>query len=44
MRQTSEAQREKGRQRSYLEREIKNEGEIFLLKEQHENFASSVTK
>ena len=27
-----------------LEREIKNKGEIFLLEEQHENFAAAVTK
>jgi len=27
-----------------LEREIKNKGNIFLLKEQHENFVAVVTK
>ena len=27
-----------------LEREIKNKGDIFLLKEQHENFVAAVTK
>ena len=27
-----------------LEREIKNEGDIFLLEEQHENFVAAVTK
>ena len=27
-----------------LEREIKNKGDIFLLEEQHENFAAAVTK
>ena len=27
-----------------LEREIKNEGDIFLLEEQHENFGAAVTK
>ena len=44
-RQASEAQREKGRQRSRgKEREIKNKGDIFLLKEQHENFVAAVTK
>ena len=39
-RQASEAKREKGR----LEREIKNEGDIFLLEDQHENFVAAVTK
>ena len=41
-RQASEAQREKGRQRS--EREIKNKADILLLEEQHENFVTAVTK
>ena len=41
-RQASEAQREKGRQRS--SQEIKNKGDIFLLEEQHENFVAAVTK
>ena len=41
--QASEAQQEKGRQRSG-EREVKNKGDIFLLKEQHENFVAAVTK
>ena len=27
-----------------LEREIKNKGDIFLLEEQHENFAAAVRK
>ena len=27
-----------------LEREKKNKGDIFLLEEQHENFAAAVTK
>ena len=27
-----------------LEREVKNKGDIFLLKEQHENFVAAVTK
>ena len=27
-----------------LEREIKNKGDIFLSKEQHENFVAAVTK
>ena len=27
-----------------LEREIKNKGDIFLLKEQHENFVAAVLK
>ena len=27
-----------------LEREIKSKGDIFLLEEQHENFAAAVTK
>ena len=27
-----------------LEREIKKEGDIFLLEEQHENFVATVTK
>ena len=27
-----------------LEREIKHEGHIFLLEEQHENFLAAVTK
>ena len=27
-----------------VEREIKNKGDIFLLKEQHENFVAAVTK
>ena len=27
-----------------LEREIKTEGDIFLLEEQHENFVAAVTK
>ena len=40
--QASEAQREKGD--IGLEREIKNKGDIFLLKEQHENFVTVVTK
>ena len=34
-RQASETQREK-------EREIKDKGDIFLLKEQHENFVAAV--
>ena len=41
-RQASEAQREKGRQN--LEREMKSKGDIFLLKEQHENFVAAMTK
>ena len=41
-RRASEAQREKERQS--LERGIKNKGDIFLLKEQHENFVAAVTK
>ena len=41
--QASEAQREKGRQRSRA-REKNNEGDIFLLEEQHENFVAAVTK
>ena len=40
--QASEAQREKGD--IGLEREIKNKGDIFLLKEQHENFVPALTK
>ena len=34
---------EKKRDRG-LEREIKKEGDIFLLEEQHENFVAAVTK
>ena len=40
-RQTSEAQREKGRQR-FRARDKKKD--IFLLEEQHENFVTRVTK
>ena len=41
-----EAQREKGQQRAIasIEREIKSKGDIFLLEEQHENFAAAVRK
>ena len=41
-RQTSEAQRQKGRQRSTAR--DKRKGDIFLLEEQHENFVAGVTK
>ena len=41
-RQAREAQQEKGRQRSG--ERGKNKGDIFLLKEQHENFVAAVTK
>ena len=41
-RRASEAQREKGRQ-GFRARD-KNEGDIFLLEEQHENFVVVVTK
>ena len=41
-RRASEVQRERGRQS--LERGIKNKGDIFLLKEQDENFVAAVTK
>ena len=41
-RQASEAQREKDDRD--LERKIKNKGDIFLLKEQHEHFVAAVTK
>ena len=41
-RQASEAQQEKGDRD--LEREIKSKGDIFLLEEQHENFAAAVRK
>ena len=41
-RPASEVQRERGRQS--LERGIKNKGDIFLLKEQDENFVAAVTK
>ena len=41
-RQASEAQREKGQQRSRAR--DKNKGHIFLLEEQHENFVTAVTK
>ena len=40
-RQASEAQREKGRQRS---RDKKQRRHFFLLEEQHENFVAAVTK
>ena len=40
--QASEAQREKGRQRSRARDE--NKGDIFLLEEQHENFVAAVKK
>ena len=41
--QASEAQREKGRQRSGA-RDKKNTRDIFLLEGQHENFIAAVTK
>ena len=41
-RQASEAQREKG-WKGFRARK-KTEGDIFLLEEQHENFAAAVTK
>ena len=41
-RQASEAQREKGQQRSRAR--DKNKGHIFVLEEQHENFVTAVTK
>ena len=42
-RQASEAQREKRRQRSKV-RDKRNKGDIFLLKEQHENLVAALTK
>ena len=42
-RQANEAQREKGRQ-GFRVRDKKNEGDIFLLEEQVENFVAAVTK
>ena len=42
-RQASEAQREKGRQR-FRARDKKAKETFFLLKEQHENFVTVVTK
>ena len=41
-RHASEAQREKGRQRSRA-RDKKNNEDIFLLEEEHENFVAGVT-
>ena len=41
-RQASEAQRQKGRQRSRAR--DKNKGDIFLFEEQHEDFVAAVTK
>ena len=43
MRQASEAQREKRRQRSRA-RDKKTKDTFFLLEEQHENFVAAVTK
>ena len=42
-RQASEAELGKRRQ-EFRARDKKNEGDIFLLEEQHENFVAAVTK
>ena len=42
-RQASEAQQEKGRQRSKAG-DKKNKGDIFLLEGQHENFVAAMTE
>ena len=42
-RQASEAEPGKRRQ-GFRARDKKNEGDIFLLEEQHENFVAAVTK